>query len=281
MAEEGAFGSAIERMMHEVALKLTPYGGRVFVEHADFARLDHCQLEIKCWVSPELFGMGVTIGDEVHTHVKQYKDEDQGREESEEVEMESGWRLSDVPVMLTFYRVDDAWLRKSADEHGGKPLLGQLNYYPRINTDDGVVNDKRPTITAWMSLGPDNFELVRQRLLDFKKFDFEIGLTVEFPKGSVINEGFIGRTIKWDGAEMLPVKSGAIVWRKEDWSADFHRREYLVEKEQPKAEAPYDPPREHLELLSASQRIEGAVAKLLTPLWLLAAAVIAYIIFRR
>lgn len=280
MAEDqSALGQTLDRMLHEVSLKLTPEGGRVFVDNADSNRLDQCHLELKCWFSPELFSLTVTIGDEEHPRVKLFED-DEEEDNGKEVETETGWRLSDVPVMLTLYRVDEAWLQDSADKNDGSPVLGHFHYYPRVNTADGRINDTRPSVEAWMALGPDNFALVRSRLLDFKRFDFEIGLTVAFPQGTVDRHEIMGRSVKWDGEGTLPVKSGAIVWRKEDWSPDWHRKERLIEKKQPKAELPYDPPREHLETLEVSRRIEAALGKLTTPLWIAAGALVILIVSR-
>ncbi len=278
-AEKSALSSTLDRMKHEVSLTLTPYGGRVFVEHSDTDRVDHSHIELKCWFSPQLFGLNVTIGDEVHPRVGFYDDEgdEEGNEETE-VETETGWCLSDVPIMLAIYRVDSNWLSESAERNEGSPVLGHFNYYPRVNTSDGVVNDKRPTITAWMGLGAENFALIRQRLLDFKRYDFEIGLTVTFPYGSVESHEFLGRNVSWDGKETLLVKSGVIVWRKEDWSSDYHRKERLVEKKQVKAELPYDPPREHLEVVAASGRVENALARLNTPLWIAAGALVVLVV---
>ena len=271
--EHSALGQTLDRMLHEVSLKLTPEGGRIFVDNADLDRVDQCSIELKCWFSPELFSLDVTIGSEEHPRVKLFEDDEE--DTSKEVETEVGWRLSDVPVMLTLHRVDEAWLKGRAEKNDGSPVLGHFHYYPRVNTADGVIRDKRPTVTAWMALGADNFALVRSRLLDFKRFDFEIGLTIAFPQGTVDRHELMGRSVRWDGEGTLPVKSGSIVWRKEDWSPDWHRKERLIEKPQPKAELPYDPPREHLEAMEVSRRIEAALSKLSTPLWIAVAALVA------
>lgn len=261
----------LERMKHEVMLKLTPEGGRVMVDSADLDRVDQCRLEIKCWYSPELFSADVTIGSEEHSRVKRYEDEDEDGDEDDQeskpVEMETGWRLGDFPVMLTIYRVDETWLRGSADKNGGKPVLGHFIYYPR-KKDVSANRDKRPTATAWMAFGADNFELVRSRLLDFKRYDFEIGLTVAFPQGSVESHDIMGQHVKWDGEGTLAVLGGVVVWRREDWSPDYYRKERLFEKKTPQAELPYDPPREHLESMEFSRRIVGALGSLTTPLWI-------------
>lgn len=282
MAEqESRLSETLDRMKHEVTLKLSPYGGRVFVENADLKRVDQSTIELKCWFSPDLFGLNVTIGSEEHPRVTHYEDEEEGQEDGKPVELDTGWRLGDVPVMLTLYRVDETWLQESAAKNDGAPVLGRLHYYPRINTSDGVVNDKRPTVTAWTCLGADNFALVRERLLDFKKYDFQIGLNVAFPQGTVESHEFMGRSIKWDGEGELPVLSASIVWQKEDWSSDFHRKERLFEKEPAKAELPYDPPREHIEVMDATRRIETALGRLVTPLWLAVGALIVMAFLRR
>jgi hypothetical protein len=279
--QESRLSRTLDRMKHEVTLVLSPYGGRVFVENADLKRVDQSTIEFKCWFSPDLFGLDVTIGSEEHPRVTHYEDEEADGGEDKSVERETGWRLGDVPVMLTLYRVDEAWLQQSAANNDGSPVLGRFDYYTPANTSSGVVNDKRPTVEAWTCLGADNFALVRERLLDFKKYDFQIGLNVAFPQGTVESHGLLGRSIKWDGESELPVLSASIIWKKEDWSSDFHRKEQLFEKKPSKAELPYDPPREHIEVMDATRRIETALGRLVTPLWLAVGALIVMALFRR
>lgn len=282
MAEEDKrLSQTLDEMNRDVTLKLVPYGGRVFVNNADINRVDECSIELKCWFSPAAFSLNVTIGEEEHSRVTHYSDEDEGEQESSQAEQDIGWQLGDVPIMLTLYRVDEKWLNESAEKNNGSPVLGRLHYYPRINTADGVVKDKRPTVTAWTCLGADNFALIRSRLIDFKKYDFEIGLSVVFPHGTVESQGFIGKRIKWNGEGELPVKSASIVWRKEDWSSDFHRKERMFDDKPQEAELPFDPPREHIEVMDATRRIEAALGRLVTPIWLAVAALIVLAFLRR
>lgn len=64
--EQSRLSQTLDRMKHEVTLRLWPYGGRVFVENADLKCVDQSTIELKCWFSPDLFGVNVTIGSEEH-----------------------------------------------------------------------------------------------------------------------------------------------------------------------------------------------------------------------
>lgn len=131
---------------------------------------------------------------------------------------------------------------------------------------------KRPTVTAWVPLGSDNFRLLRERLLTDKQFDISVSVTIQFPKGSVKSEA-LGKSVQWDGKGALPITNAVVVWKRHDWSADFdHKPQGLRHPE------PYEPPREHVEILAATSRVEAGIAKLTTPLWL-AVAALAWIAF--
>lgn len=273
---ESELSKTLDLMDRSVSLEFRVLGGRVFAHHAQSDRLDRQTIELKCEQSGSfLFGSSVIVGDEHHERVNQFAEDDEDRDESQPVEMEDGWRLGQIATILNVHEVDYDWIAGSAAKHDGQALVGRFEYFPRINTDDGVVNDKRPSASAWIGVGPETFRLLRERMLDFKKWDFAVALEVLFPKGTV-ETGFMGRTVRWDGSKPLDVQSARIVWTKEDWSPDFHAKERLTPK--PKVDAPYDPPREHLELLSRIERLESQIQKLATPMWV-AAVLLLVLIF--
>ena len=268
----------IGAMARNVELELSPSGGRVFVSSASPERLDGTSIELKCsWSSfATLFSLHITIGEEKHLVPLLDDEEEDDREREEEI----GWRLTNCPIMLTLYPVDEKWFSESAARNDGEPILGRLNYYPPVKTSDGVVNDDRPTVTAWVGIGRDNFNLVREQMLSNEKPTFNIGLSVDFPEGSV-EQKTLGRSIQWDGKGQLPVTGATIVWRNNDWSADFDTRKSQRRMERRKAELlPPDPPIEHTQTLNAITRLESAVNKLTTPIWLAAAAAIAALFLR-
>lgn len=272
---ERALGKMLDLMERTVSLEFRVLGGRVFAHHAEADRLDRQTIELKCEQSDSfLTGSSVIIGDEHHERVSLFAEDDEDRDESKPVEMEDGWQLNQIATMLNIHEVDAHWIVESATKHDGKPLVGRFQYFPRINTDDGVVNDKRPSASAWIGVGPETFQLLRERMLDFKKWEFAVAIDVLFPEGTV-ESGFMGRTVRWDGSKPLDVQSARIVWTKEDWSRDFHAKERLALK--PKADAAYDPPREHLELVSRIERLESQIQKLATPMWTVAVLLLVLI----
>lgn len=271
--------TALDALSREVTLRLSACGGRVFAHSANTEQLNRSTIELKCWWMDlkNLFSLGITIGDEKHEplHDGGLADEDDEDDEGHFDEEQIGWRLGECPILLSIYEIDEHWLASSAANNDGMPVLGRLQYYPRIQTADGVVNDKRPSVTAWTGMGAENFRLIRERLLSGERHDFELGITVEFPPGSV-KSGWAGREIHWDGLEALPISSATIVWSRNDWNVDREGRL----NNRPPPEPAYVPPLEHVELLQASSRLETAIGRLVTPLWLTAAAVIAALYLR-
>lgn len=262
----------------DASLEFRVLGGRVFAHHAQADNLDRQTIELKCEQSGSfLAGSTVIIGNERHERVGLFAD-DEEREDGQPVETEDGWQLNNIATILNIYRLNADLIAESAAEHEGDALIGRFEYFPRIKTDDGVVNDERPSVSAWIGVGPETFALLRQRMLDFKKYDFAIALEVRFPEGSV-ERGFMGRMIRWDGAMPLDVQAAHIVWTKEDWSPAFHGKERLATK--PRADAPYDPPREHLELLNRIERLENQIQKLSAPMWTAAFLVLALILLMK
>ena len=98
---------------------------------------------------------------------------------------------------------------------------------------------------------------MRDRMLAFEKYDFSIGLEVLFPQGTV-ESNWVARNVRWDGNGPLRVTGATIVWKREERSSDYRRKERFDPK--PEADAVYSPPSEHVELLGATQRIETAVS---------------------
>lgn len=269
-----------EKLCREKSLPLRAEGGRVFVHSADPSNLARCTIELKCWWSPDLltmFDSPIRIGDEVHKPFKW--DEDGAQVFDEEAENLSGWTLRDCPIMLSLYSVDEGWLAESATKNGGQPILGRLHYYPPAKTADGVVNQERPTITAWVALGRTNFELVRDRLMATETPEFDLGITIEFPRGTV-ETGPTGSKVHWDGKGDLPVSAVTIVWKRGDWDSDSVRWRHPYRQPEPEPE-PYEPPREHVELMQRLNRLEAAVLRLATPVWLASAAAVVAVILSR
>lgn len=265
---EGEPESGLARLSREVSLSLAPHGGRVFLHHATPEDVNHSTIELKCWWSSgfHMLSTSVVIGDEKHKRVASRYRYDIVAEYQEE---EIGWNLGDCPIMLSLYQVDAKWLTESADKNDGTPVFGQLTYYSPISTDDGVVNDKRPTVTAWVGVGADNFNLIRANLVEGRELAFDLGITVRFPQGSV-ESGWVDRSVKWDGNGPLPIIDATIVWKRHDWDAD-HDPELI----EPCGPEPRVPPREHVELMEATNRLESAVAKLALPLWMAVATIVA------
>jgi hypothetical protein len=263
--------SFIQQMTREVTLKLSAHGGRVFMQSADADDLERCTIELKCSWSPGLIAMlhqSIRIGDENHKPFKW--DDDDVEVIDEEAEDEMGWGLYDCGIMLSVYRVDEKWLADSAAKNDDKPILGRLNYNPPIQTSDGVVNDQRPSVTAWVGLGHENFRLLRDRLLATDKPDFDLDIAVEFPRGTV-ESGWVKKTITWDGKGSLPVTNATLVWLRADWNSESARERRVPRHREP---VHREPPPEHGELLRAMKKLEAAVVKLATPLWIAVGAAI-------
>ena len=263
--------SFIEKMTREMRLPLDVEGGRVFAHHADADATERCTIELKCSWSPGLlagFDTHIRIGDDKHKPLSW--DDDGVQIVDTEAEEVVGCDLLECPIMLSLYRVDDKWITESAANNEGKPILGRFDYHAPIQTSDGVVNEKRPVITAWAGFGHDNFELLRARLLATENPDFDLGLDVEFPRGTV-DAGWVSTKIEWDGKDSIPVLDAVIVWKCGDWDSKTDRLREVFREREPE---PYNPPREHVALLHAVNKLEAAIAKLAVPVWLAAAAAV-------
>jgi len=271
--------SAIDTLVRTVTLEFRVLGGRVFAHNAEHGKLNRQTIELKCEASGSLlFGDdNCVIGNDKHPVPKVFEDEEREEEEGKPVEEEEGWRLGTIPTMISLYEVDEGWLAESGERNDGKPILGQFEYHEPIKTDDGVVNEKWPKAFAWVGVGSDTFRLVRDRMLRFEKYDFSLGLEVLFPEGAV-ECGWIGRNVRWDGKGQLRITGATIVWKREDWSSDHRRKEWLGRE--PEVEQPYKASHEHVEIMDATKRIEAALARLAMPMWLAASAIIAFLIFR-
>ena len=257
--------SFIDKMGREKSLPLRVTGGRVLIANATSDALDSSTIELKCWWAQRRFAIydtSILIGDEQRKPFKW--DGDGVQIPDEEAEDITGWSLSECPIMLAIYRVSDDWLSERADDR----VNGQFRYYGPIKTDDGVVNEERPTIQAWIALGSANFRLIEGRLIDNETPDFEIGLTDEFPRGTV-DSGMFDTKIHWDGTDSLPITRATIVWKCGDWNSDDPVSRQLDGWSEPEE---YEPSREHNELIASNTRIESMLAKLTLPVWLAAAA---------
>lgn len=270
--------SATDKLTRNVSLPLRAVGGRVFVQNAQGDNTDLCTIEIKCWWSPsllEMFDTDIRIGDDKHKPLKW--DDDGLQVIDEDGEEEVGWSLLDCPIMLTLYRVDEEWLAESATKTDGKLILGRLNYYAPIQTADGVFSKKRPAITAWVGVGNGNFALLGDRLINTETPDFDLGISVNFPSGTVVTS-WVDKKVNWDGKGPLFVSDATIVWKRGDWDSDADRQRHVSRKLEPEQ---HDLSRDDIELLGAVNRLEGAVVKLATPLWLALGAVIIAAILSR
>ena len=196
-------------------------------------------IELKCEAGGSaLFGDDhVVIGTDKHPVPKMFDDgEDEEGERTSPSKRRRVGALEPFPVMVSLYEVDEDWLIESGERNDGKPVFGQFQYHEPIRTDDGVVNEKWPKAFAWVGIGSDTFRLVRDRMLQFEKYDFSLGLEVLFPEGAV-ESGWMGRNVRWDGKGQLRIRAGAtIVWKREDWNSDHQRKERLVPN--PKSSSP-------------------------------------------
>jgi hypothetical protein len=267
----------LDKMARTISLNLDPRGGRVFANHATLKDSDPQSIELKCHLDSGfmMFGTEVIIGEDEHPWHDFFADDDDDQaDRHKDREPEKGWRLSSIPVMVTIYKATPDWVCESAAERGGETLAGRLSYAPKMNTADGVVSDKWPTCFVWIALGPEVFRLVRDRVINFEKYDFKLGLSVLFPKEAV-NSSWTGRTVRWDGKGNLDVESATVVWSKEDWRSDT--RQPVVPRQA--REAAYVAPREHVEVLDGQRRIEAGLKALLIPLWALTGAVVTWMVW--
>lgn len=266
--------SAIQKLNREVWLSLHARGGRLFVDAATAERLERTTIELNCrWAGVTwLSGLGLRIGDEQHPPLLSSRRRRALEGETEEVE--TGWKLRDCPITVNVYEVDEESIAESAAKNNGTPEIGLLKYYERVNTPDGVVNDKRPSLSAYVGVGAETFRFIRDRLLATETPEFELGFNVEFPRGSV-ERGSMNTKVKWDGNETLPVTDARFVWHRGEWSSDKD------DDEEPSESQEHEPPREHVELLGAVERLQATVAKLTTPIWIAVALALLAIVFRR
>lgn len=275
MAEENC---ALRDLARKVPQDFRILGGRVFAREAEAGRLDRQTIELKCEAGSGFMGTEIRIGTDTHPWATFDDDDDDATDDDASAASagreEEGWRLSTIPTIVSVYPVDEAWIAESAERHDGTALRGMFDYHPAGQSEDAKA--ERPMATAWVAVGPDTFRLIRDELLAFKEYSFSLGLDLHFPEVAVEN-GFMGRTVKWDGNGQVPIVGLTVLWKREDWSPDFRRKRV---RPTPARVAIYEPSREQRDLLDASGRIEASVAKLLLPLWLIAGAIVAFLIFR-
>lgn len=270
--------SFIDKISRQQSLVLRVAGGRLLIENAQPDGVDRSKIELNCWWSPSLLGMmedRIRIGDARHKPITW--DEDGFEVVDGDAEDEIGWSLLDCPVELMIHRSEDGWLADNKARSKDDPIIGRFSYSAPIKTSDGVVNQERPTIHAWIALGPENFKFLRDRLTNTEVPDFDLGITVEFPRGTV-ETGWVKSTVKWDGKEPLPVTGASFVWKRGEWDSDAPRERRWLRKSEPEEHVP---PREHVELLQSVSRLETAVTKLTTPVWIAAVAAVVAVFFIR
>ncbi|GFE72380.1 hypothetical protein [Novosphingobium sp. TCA1] len=270
MSEAGSRLSDLER---SVGLPLRVLGGRVFLETPTSDNLNGSAVELKCSLTgfTELFHTSIVIGDEKHLALPLFNgDEEQDREE------EVGWRLSSCAIMVSFRPIDEAALAEMAEKNDGKPIVGRLNYWKPINSGDGVVNDKWPTVTIWVGVGRDNFALLSDAVRRNDLRGVEVGLSIEFPEGSVTSR-MVGRKISWNGEGQLPVTSAGIVWKSGDWSSETDSFQ-LSKPEKRRIER--EPSPEHIETMRGINGVREVLNKLMTPVWIAAIAAAVSIFLR-
>jgi hypothetical protein len=257
--------SAIQKLNREVWLSLRARGGRVFMDGATAETLERSTIELNCrWAGVTwLSGLNLTIGDEQHPPLPSSRRHRPMEGETEQ--LETGWKLSDCPITVNVDEVDGKAIAESAAKNNGTPEIGLLKYYERVNTPDGVVNDKRPSLAAYVGVGAETFRFIRDRLLATETPEFELGFNVEFPRGSV-DRGWVNTKVNWDGKDTLPVTDARFVWPRGGWNSDEDNEDGPPEPEE------YEPPREHVELLGAIERLQANMVKLTTPIWIAAAA---------
>jgi hypothetical protein len=261
--------SAIDLMVRTVGFSFRPLGGRVRAISATQANPDSFTIELKCEQSGGFFdGTSCRIGSDRHP-VPLFNELDDEEAEDKPVEEEDGWRLSTIPIMVTLYEATPAWLEENREKVGGQALAGRFSYHP-IHEDSTVSErHRRPHIGAWLALGPETMRAVRRAMMDFEVNAFSLGLTVQFPKQAILENGWQGRSIVWDGQGDLPVMDGSIVWTKEDWSPDFFSRERTWKREAV-AEVRAEPDTQIADVVAAVRRLDARTRALVTPLWLTA-----------
>jgi hypothetical protein len=271
-----------DELLSKVTQEFYVRGGRLYAHEAEAGKLDRQTIELKCEAGGSLFhGSSIVIGDDEHPRANPFDDDDDDETDearaNQPVETERGWRLETLHTMVSIYPVDEAWIAESAGRHDGKPIRGLLSYHPAIVTSDGAANEKRPMVSAWVAVGPDTFRLLRDELLSFKDFAFSLSLDLRFERASV-TPNWIGRQVAWDGEGSIPVDGMTVLWKREDWSPDFRRRKA---RSNTKPDLTPEPSREHSDAMGAAARIEAAVSKLTTPLWLILGALAALLFFHR
>lgn len=269
----------VSELLREVVLGLACEGGRVFVHSSTVEKLDRSVIELKCTWSPRLS----EIFDDESIRIGELKrkptnwENDDGEVVGHEGEELIGWSLRDIPVMLTIYQLTADWISESATKNDGTPVLGKLNYYEADTPGVDTLRYERPALNAWVGLGPNNFDMLRNRLVSTEKPDFDLGITVQFPRSS-IQSSWTGRDVVWDGKGSLPVTDATLVWMRGDWDSESGLEYRSIVEREPVSK---EPPREHVELLSSNKRLETAVTKLATPLWIAVGAAIVAAYFAR
>lgn len=271
----------IEKMNREQTLPLRAVGGRLIAENARPDRLDHSFIELKCWHKDWhlMFRDKIRIGEDKHKPV--IVDDDGELSVDEEGNEQIGWIITQCPIILKILRAQDGWLDDNAARDKDDPILGRFSFHAPIQTSDGVVNEKRATIFAWLALGDENFGLLRDSLLASEQPDFDLGLTVQFPSSAADAE-WENTNLHWDGKGSLPVTDAKIVWKCSHWDSEtdtevreLERKSRDIEYDEHDHEE-YEPPREHVELMDSVKRLETSIAKLFMPLWVaVGAALIA------
>jgi hypothetical protein len=267
----------LDKLERTDSLILRPAGGRVSIGNAGPNHLDPCSIELKCWFSSSAtswFGSVIRIGNETHKPLIWTDDGFQIFDEDSEQE-ETGWNLRDCPVMVSIHRADtDEFSEISADK-GSSPIIGGLRYYPPLHSADGFAVQKRPFVALWARFGQKNFELLVERLLTCDEPDFDIAIEVVWPGGSV-EPSWIDKKVTWDGNDQLPILNASIIWRRADWSSDSVR--YSPANIRPEVQ-PYQPTREHVELVQSLKRLENGLSTFVVPMWIAAisAAIAAWL----
>jgi hypothetical protein len=77
--------------------------------------------------------------------------------------------------------------------------------------------------------------------------------------------------VEWDGKGSLPITRSTVVWQRADWNSHADRERKVFHRPEPQE---YEPPREHVELLGAVDRLHATMVKLTTPIWIGAVAAV-------
>ncbi len=263
---EGKF----EKLLRNKSLTLNPVGGCMFASNATLEQFDRRYIELKCWWRMNAFAAfskSISVGD--------HKNLLAGSEfENSAVAVPTAWDLKDCPIMLTILPVGEAWAAAEVDSEN--PVLGQVSFHLPIQTSDGVVNENRPTVSMWIVMGSQNFDLIGQSLMAGNIKDLVLSVSIEFPIGAV-DTGYTGSNIKWDGKNSLPITEAKVAWKFDDWNSEFDQKESANQANDQKI----DIQQQDVSFFELNKILDSKINTLVIPLWSSVVLLLILLIFSR